>query len=453
MTLDEQVLREKLLLRPTREAIVISAMSRYNQFLEQTTTRDALEKKIQLPIPKRVPDYLKYMSALEARGIVVRLKPGQSVTQALQELAPYQILRLEREYSIPAPLSQTLIKEPGISPQEAIDQIVKFYMRKEEEHHIVTVRRGLGRRAVQERDIEDVKKHMAQYRSENEQRIIERATAAVSDMPHYERLGLTRSAALKQALGTPEAKGRFSITNGLLEETHLTPEKIFAAAFNIADPNQLYLTEMYHGVERSRQHVLVLDNCDAAMRLLIYHFMQQKLDSPLLFEMSKPYANCVEGNVRSRSEGRQAHAVTVTSLPTFSSEENVVWRTPFDTELRCRCKDAEYRAELHAKAQYTFIYTDTHALALAYYAMRQAEREDGFVINPFPLPTKEAQELYRKIEHQMLIDSRLENNVYPANKAERERIRIEIVRTIGYERACTHNILEGYETIRRVLLR
>jgi hypothetical protein len=453
---DERAASEGDAIAKQRAEDRIEALALLEPLVERVEQGMSFERVMaELPVPTRVSDYRKYVEALEKRGIIVAPKPGESAAHAIRRLAQYQVLLLEREHAIPAPLSQTLIKEPGISRAEAVDQIVEYYIQREEERRIITVRRGAGRQAVAQRTLDKIGRDMKRYKRENDERLREQALAAVSDLPQYTRLGLTRSAAVKHALGWEGKKGRTSITNGLLEETHLTPEKIFAAAFAVADPEKMYLTGMYHGVERSRQHILVFDNIEAAARIIVYarEMKRNGVQQLSLFDVSKFYANTIEGKVLSRSGIREAYDTHIVSVPVFSSADNVAWRTPFETETHCSCKDARYMADLHAKAQYAFIYSDSHAVALAFYAMLFAVRDNGFVLNPFPLPTEAQQEVSMMVDGQVLIRSRMDGNVYTPNKAEREVLKMRNAQEVGYQRAYTHDVVQGLETIRTALLR
>ncbi|MEK6867808.1 MAG: hypothetical protein AABX98_03205 [Nanoarchaeota archaeon] len=521
MTLDEQIVRKRLLERSSREEVVLNAMQKYNEFLRDAQERimrfaserredpkeifhrtiqrlpelaeedelrsrtepsyaqrakerrtlykllAPLRKKIEhgmslekalaeILVPDKVPDYRKYMLALQERGVVVSPQPGQTTTTALRDLAPYQILLLEREHNIPAPLSQTLIKEPGISRQEAVQQIVEYYMRQEEEKMIFTVRRGLGRKVVHDRAAAKIVNHMRRYRQQNEIRLREHALAIVSDLPTYERLLLSRNAAVKLAVHGEGPNKNYGLTNGLIEEKHLTPEQLFAAAFAVSNPTERCLTGMYRGVERSRQHVVVFDNIEAAMKMVAYARIIQGNGQTMpvqlsLWGLSKLYANTIEGFVASRSGIKDHYNPSVVSLPVFESEENIAWRTPFDTEPHCECKDAKYMADMHAKAQYPFIYTDTHAVALAFAGMLLAHSREGFVINPFPLPTPGQLEFSTRVDSQVLIRSRMDGNVYTPNKAEREVLKIANAREIGYENSYSHDVCVGLATINTLL--
>jgi hypothetical protein len=412
-----------------------------------------------VPVPPRVPNYATYVAKLEERGIVQRKYLEETATEAVARLLPHQVLVLDRSYNIPPPLSKNLLKEPDISRKEAIDQIVDYLLGEKEKEVIRTVRRGLGRKVVQERVRQEVDNKMKDEKKTHKRYYDELARAMVSDLPLYHRLLLTNNAAVRDAIrrkGQTPSTG-VQLNKAIIDRYHLMPEEVFAGAFAQADPSLAYLTGMFRGIETTRQKLMVFDNVDAALRFFAYVNVangngdHEAVATALLTDRVL-YANTLGGNVMSRTDVKKTYRTTVVPLPVFSSRDNVEWRTPWDIELTCHCPDGEYMRDRHAKAQYPFMYIDTHPVILGMYGMDAVVKKGGFVINPFPCPTEAGAEFTKKLEGQVLVNTRRDDSYNTLNRAERERLRIQRGIEVGYHTMFTHNLDVALDAVKAVRL-
>ena len=392
-----------------------------------------------LPRPSRVHDYSKAMEFLRKKGVVVNVSKREEVGVKIRDAADYQIVLLDRAFEVPAPLSQTLVKNPKVTKEKVREDYLRY--RVEE---AIKAEFGVDLEVIY-RDVRDVKyakARKAAAKLRNSDHLNKIADDVASDMMSFEPVYLLQRDKTKEEF----VKGRF------------TPEDAYKQAFEKLSKSKNYLSITFRGFDVHHPKKMLTVNNSVGMRIHMYsrflEYLQKHGVGVATCDMtgiSKAYAHGSEGEVMSRSGTRISYDPWINHVSDFrkplKEEAYTLWA---DIDGACHCEDSKYVGRLHSKMSYNFTYFCAHTVALFCAYAERAQDENRTVLSPFIFPLDDQVEFEKKVANQVLIARKEDGAVKAANRAEHEWLNLLNATEIGYGRAYTTRFKSGKAAMYRI---
>ena len=389
--------------------------------------------------PSRVSNYKKAMDALRNKGIIIDVTDRQDVGVSIRNAADYQIVLLGRKFEMPAPFSQTLIKDPVVSHTDAVRRYVEHLVEQEiksvydVDFDTLKANRGNPR-------FEKIRKHA--WALLKDPKMLEKAEGVLVDLMEFRPFYLV-----------PYGK-----TRQQFEEKMLTPERVFTDAFAGIDKTVNYLTLVFRGFDRVHQKTMLTTNNSVGLRMHIYsEFLRNLAGHGVdvkrtdITSISKAYAHGAEGEVMSRSGVRTRYDPYVKNMADFAREippeEYSLW---VDFQGACHCKDSKYIGLMHDKKRYSFNYFCMHVVALACAYIDRALREGKDVLSPLVFPLEGQIGFEQRVADKVLLVRKEDGDIKTANRGEREWLNMVNVSEQGYVDTYTTDFSAAKEAMRKM---
>jgi hypothetical protein len=387
--------------------------------------------------PSRVSNYKKAMDALRNKGVVVDVSERSHVGVSIRNAADYQIVLLGRQFNIPAPFSQTLIKDPAIGVEAAVRQYVEFLV-EQEMKSIYDVDFDTLRANRRNPRFEKIRKHARALLESPE--ISGKAGSVLDDLMKFATLHIV-----------PYRKTRQEF-----EEKMLIPERVYAAAFSAMDKAVNYLTLVFRGFDVFHQKTMLTTNNSMGLRMHIYSELLRNLAEhgvdvkrTDMTSISRAYAHGAEGEVMSRSGSRTRYDPFIRNIAEFEGVAPPdVYSRWVDFEGACHCKDSKYIGMLHQKRRHSFDYYCMHVVALACAYMERAIKGGNQVFNPLILPLEGQIDFEQRVAGKVLIVRKEDGDVKTANRGEREWLNMVNASEQGYENTYTTDFSAAKKAMR-----
>lgn len=391
----------------------------------------------EIKVTKVVHNYQEKIEEMQKRGLIVHVNNYSEAGQHIRDLHDFQIALFGREFEIPRPFSQNLIKRVILPTDKAywmaLDYLVNLVAQKELKGHFdqstpgyINLRRRKSIRSAAENLVSDLPRFAPV-------RLISKKTLdKVVETLHRQR---PRNRTIKKIM--QEKSNYFS--QAVFSELSIIPDVCYTAAYSELDPNKPYLTVISQGFDRHKKIFLFQNNL-AGLRMLLYAgVLEKKLTEADLKDVnpkilkdiaritkqqfSEQYGWSVEGNIFSVSGDRDFYDVDATHIAVFPKSQ---LRKTFaywpDLTTSCVCKDAKYIRKMHQNWRHTPSYVDKHnAYFVIHCILGGIERGDVYQ-NPLGLPKPDKLEFEEKLRNQVLVIKKANGQPKVLNRAEREVI-------------------------------
>jgi hypothetical protein len=393
-----------------------------------------------LPEPSRVSSYKKAMDYLRQRGIVIDVTDRADVAKTVRDAADFQVPLLHRQFELPAPFSQKLLKDPMMGKEEAfrvyINYLVDEEIKKVYDVDLDTIYhdRNDSRHAKARRHARDL------FRSPE---FRHRAYDVASDLMQFQPVYLLESKKTKEEF----------------EEAKRTPEATFRHAFSQLRPDVNYLTMIFRGFDVFHQKTFLTTNNSVGMRMHLYSsFLEdllahgQDVRVSDVTSISKLYAHGAEGETMSRSGARTKYDPLVNYISDFRRplppKAYSLWA---DISGLCHCKDLKYIGRLHQRKEYDFVYFCMHVVALACTYMDRAVHQGDTVLSPFLFPLDEQLDFEQRTSRSLFV-RKDGGDIKVANRGEREWLNMANASERGYARTYTTDFAVARDCMKKMLL-
>ncbi|MBU2560775.1 MAG: hypothetical protein KKD17_00620 [Nanoarchaeota archaeon] len=395
-----------------------------------------------IPEPSKVSDYGKLIGMLRQKGVVVDVDDRKAVGRAIREAADYQVVLLDRQFEIPAPFSQNLLKNPRMENGNAF----KMYL-----WHLVEAEI----KKVYGVDLDTVfadRRDKAHARARGHARSLARSNKFRSAADNI----VADLMAFEPAYLLP-----FEKTREGFEDAKSTPEEFFARMAARISPEKNYLTITWRGFDVHHPKIMLTTNNSAGMRIHVYsQFLQglaahgYEVDKADMTSISKLYAHGAEGHVLSRSGSRNWYDPVISHVADHSRPvPRQLYSEWVDLDGNCHCLDSRYMGRLHMKSRYDFAYFCMHLVALSCAYREQAMKGNKSVLSPFIFPLDDQLWFERQVAGHVLVSRKEDGAVKTANRGEREWLNMVNLSETGYERNYTVDIAAAKEAMHRMCIR
>ncbi len=420
--------------------------------------------------------YKDKLKVLRQAGLVI---DSTQPHKDLEQIADFELMVLGREYELPQPFSQTMIKNPKktntnpeaiffqYSIQKTFKQKTGFDFRtirpsndddpethKQKEQFL----KFLGKAFAQEGMV--LKSNYLLNRSRGFYSYLKQKPHTTKQFKHEitDAIKSYHEAAIAAGKDLPKANYLTIVPNNItiteIVENEWEPIQIYKEALDDANSDSRYIALSFKGQDNSRR-IFMLSNAIAGLKGFLFseHVRKLKKQGYKVKQSDivdvKPYAGKSEGLVGSKSGIQQQYHTKVGPFANYigiRKKEHLKKQTKILGS--CDCRDNDFIADLHESEAQEPQYFCKHAYMLAATYITQEENAKQSVINPIPFPDRPLVFAQKVLEEQVFVERRTDENLKPLNRGEQEPILISLA--IDKPNYITTNVSRSAYAIKQV---